>query len=798
MPDDTPTQRTTSGLDASPRRAGAAAPLPLEIGESVGPYKLVSVLGSGGFGVVYLAERREPYVQRVALKVLLAQPGISGDEVIARFEQERQALALMSHPNIAGVLDAGTAQRGYPFFVMELVAGEPITDYCDRRRLTIRQRLGLFVKVCSAVQHAHSKGVIHRDLKPSNVLVTEVQGEAVPKVIDFGVAKATIPLLTAKTIFTEVGRLIGTPEYMSPEQADLTAVDIDTRTDVYSLGVMLYELLSGALPFDSRSLRAAGYAEIQRIIREVDPPKPSTRLTGLGDTAVEVAERRRQGRDQLHRELARELDWIPLKAMRKEREHRYRTPTELADDIENYLAGRPLAAGPESAGYRLRKFVRRNRVVVAVGGVIAAVLVAATGVSLLFAASEARARLAADQARAEATAVRDFLTEDLLSPADPERDRPDIPVRELLDRAEADVGEKFKSQPAIEQRLRETLGRTYLGIGLPDRARVQLERARALIPPGAEDAQRRTDEIDGRMGEVLYRLDRAGEAIPLLEPVAARMRVSPGPSDPQTLIVLNQLAGAYKWAGRLDDAGKLYKEVVDGRTRTLGPRHIDTIIARKNLALVTFRTAVAGSKIASDGRIESGAEGFERALAEYRAIEPDAAAGLGAEHPETLAVRAEVAMTLRILGRLDEADAAYADLLPQMERKLGRPHWRRLDALVNAARLDMRRQRWGEGRAKLEEAYPLLREGRGVRNSGTQRAAWWLAECLEKTGGEGWASEAAAILEPLYAELSPPDVDPLAARQTAELLAGIWERAGDAGKSGEWAIKARGAGPERR
>ena len=381
-----------------------------DLKERVGPYKLLSILGQGGCGVVYLAEQEKPVKRRVALKII--KPGMDTKEVIARFEAERQALALLDHPNIAQVYDAGTTEKARPYFVMEHVKGVPINEHCDRQKLSIEDRLWLFLQVCDAIQYAHQKGIIHRDIKPSNILVMFEGQKAIPKVIDFGVAKAISQSLTERTLFTEQGQLLGTPEYMSPEQAEMTKQDIDTRSDIYSLGVVLYELLAGALPFDPKTLREAGIDSMRRVIREQDPPRPSTRLTSLGEEATRAATSRRTEVRTLARRLHKELEWIPLKAMRKERTHRYRSASEFADDIQNYLNGDPLIAGPESVMYRVSKFVRKRRGAVAAAAIAVASLLVGFVVStgMYFRAEglrvqaeracekEAAARAAAEQA----------------------------------------------------------------------------------------------------------------------------------------------------------------------------------------------------------------------------------------------------------------------------------------------------------------------------------------------------------------------------------------------------------------
>src|SRR5262245_11790481 len=384
-------------------------------GTVIGPYKLLQQIGEGGMGTVYMAEQTHPVQRRVALKIIKA--GMDSRHVLARFDAERQALALMDHPNIAKVLDAGTigAERsGRPYFVMELVKGVPITQYCDDHLLTPKQRLELFLPVCHAIQHAHQKGVIHRDLKPSNVLVAEYDDKPVPKVIDFGVAKATGPKLTEQTMFTEFGHIIGTLEYMSPEQAKLNALDIDTRSDIYALGVLLYELLTGTTPFEKKRLRAAAFDEVLRIIREEEPPKPSNRLSDSGEAMASISAQRHMEPAKLTKLVRGDLDWIVMKTLEKDRNLRYDTASTFAADVQRYLNDEPVTACPPSSWYRLRKFALRNKGAVLAGSAVFLSLLVGligTGLALSVARSERNAangaRIEESNQRQEAVLQRD-------------------------------------------------------------------------------------------------------------------------------------------------------------------------------------------------------------------------------------------------------------------------------------------------------------------------------------------------------------------------------------------------------
>jgi eukaryotic-like serine/threonine-protein kinase len=456
-----------AGLDATLDRSVSE-----RTGTTIGPYKLLQQIGEGGMGVVFMAEQTEPIQRNVALKII--KPGMDTRQVIARFEAERQAVAMMDHPNIAKVLDAGTTDSGRPYFVMELVKGVPITKYCDEKLLPLRARLELFVDVCQAVQHAHQKGIIHRDIKPNNVLVAEYDHQPTSKVIDFGVAKATAHRLTERTMFTELGQVLGTMEYMSPEQSKLNQLDVDTRSDVYSLGVLLYELLAGSTPFEGKRLKEAAFDEMLRIIREEEPPKPSTRLSSI-DTLPSIAANRHTEPSRLTKDVRGELDWIVMKALEKDRNRRYETASGFAADIERHLQDEPVEASPPSAMYRFRKFVRRNKASLVTAALIAMALVSGTVISTsqalrarkaealaqarLVTESEARQRALTEMTKANA--ISDLL-QDALRSADPDQAKgAEYTVRQLLDDLSQRLGDRLNDQPHARAAVHATIGSAY-------------------------------------------------------------------------------------------------------------------------------------------------------------------------------------------------------------------------------------------------------------------------------------------------------------------------------------------------
>jgi eukaryotic-like serine/threonine-protein kinase len=643
-------------------------------GSQIGPYKLLQQIGEGGFGVVYMAEQLEPVRRKVAVKVI--KPGMDTRQVIARFEAERQALALMDHPNIARVLDAGTTDSGRPYFVMELVRGIPITQYSDENSLPIRERLELFATVCQAIQHAHTKGIIHRDIKPTNVLVTRQDGAPVVKVIDFGVAKAMGQQLTEKTLFTEFAQMIGTPLYMSPEQAELSSNDIDTRSDIYSLGVLLYELLTGSTPVSKEQLKQAAFDEIRRIIREDDPPKPSTRLSessrhtpcaleaddtrSVPTTLASIAAVRSTEPAKLTKLIRGELDWIVMKALEKDRSRRYETANGFAADIERYLADEQVLACPPSKMYRFSKFARRNRTALATAAGFAALLLVATAVSAWLAVranvAEQQAKAEAQKARTEAAisrSINEFIRDDLLGQAGgrvfygPDSD---LKLRTVLDRAAARIEGRFRDQPLVEAALRQTIGYTYLLLDYDDyspRAAAQLQRAADLRRKYLGEEHR-----DTLMSEHSLAVARKDDEA-LRRALDVKRRVL-GPDDPDTLLSRFSVGKTLRDKG---DPGAIAfsRETLAGYQRTYGEGHPDTAYMMHFLAHMVIAGEAGPAEVAEADRLT------RHALAVYREK-------VGSGNWPTWNITVGRGQFLRSRGRFEEAEAVFREEYEALER----------------------------------------------------------------------------------------------------------------------------------
>jgi serine/threonine protein kinase/tetratricopeptide (TPR) repeat protein len=634
-------------------------------GTVIDRYKLLESIGEGGYGAVFMAEQTTPVQRRVALKIIKA--GMDTRQVIARFEAERQALALMDHPNIAKVFDAGVTDTGRPYFVMELVKGVSIIKYCDQHKLSPRARLELFVQVCQAVQHAHTKGIIHRDLKPSNVLVALYDGQAVPKVIDFGVAKATGQKLTEHTMFTGFGDVIGTLEYMSPEQAEMNQLDVDTRSDIYSLGVLLYELLTGSTPLENKRIRQVALMEALRFVREEEPPKPSTRLS-TAEQLSSIAANRGLEPKKLGGLVRGELDWIVMRALEKDRTRRYETANGMARDIERYLNDEPVQACPPSAKYRFRKFARRNKAVLTTGAIIGVVLVMGTLISIWQAVratrAERRAAMEAQRANTEtrtAQAVNGFLNRDLLGQMTTwvpynryDRPRGELKIAAVLDRAAKALDGQFHDQPLVEAALRETLGDTYSSVNDDERARSSYERAVALRRAQLGEENRATVNSTEDLAAVTR------DVALLTQVVNIRQRLF-GKDDPDTLRSMFHLALITRDKGDPARAIQLWRQTLEAQLKVFGPDEPRVAWTMHCLAHTLFQTGgTAGVPVADDREIESL---FRQALLVSRKA--------NTEDWYTYSIVSGFAEFLLSRGRYADAETLLQDALPRLKQLPG-------------------------------------------------------------------------------------------------------------------------------
>ncbi len=684
-------------------------------GTLIGSYKLLEQIGEGGMGVVYMAAQQQPVKRKVAIKII--KPGMDTRQVIARFEAERQALALMEHENIARVLDAGATDSGRPYFVMELVRGIPVTEYCRRERLAPEPRMRLFVDVCHAVQHAHHKGIIHRDIKPSNVMVTLHDGEPVVKMIDFGVAKATNQQLTDRTLFTNYAQMIGTPLYMSPEQAEMSGLDVDTRSDIYSLGVLLYELLTDTTPFEKDRLKEVGYDEMRRIICEEDPPKPSTRLSTIGAARETISDRRRADARRMSQALRGELDWIVVKSLEKNRSRRYQTAKDFAEDVLRYLNGEPVEACPPSVAYLARKFLGRHRGLVASTCAIGLMLITGTVIATSLAIRAGRLEQQAEEAQAKAeneaaiaTAISDFLSDELLGQANPyENPNRELRLREVLDRASVRIDGNFEGQPLVEAKIRVTLGSTYFHLGEYQESARHFDRAYQIYLTELGPNDPKTLKVAAQRAFFLSATEGDQSSLNALEETWAMQRKVLPPDAPDTLLTMAWCAWRYTTLARFDDAEALFSRTIPAMEQVFGPEHRETLDCLDSLA-----------------RLFSYQERYEESVALHERVLRARQRRLGEDHPQFQDSLSALADLKMMAGDTEEALEMYCQVGELRRRVQGEYHPSTLasdrdevDALQRAHLLDAaekrclatlaaHRQRYGEDDRRTRYTMMLL------------------------------------------------------------------------------------------
>jgi serine/threonine protein kinase len=680
------------GTDTNEVLAESALPMP----DSIGPYRVIEKLGDGGFGSVYLCEQTEPISRRVAVKVLHQQ--FNSPTAPQRFEEERILLARMEHPGIARVLDAGKTETGHPFIAMEHIDGSSITSYCDKHKLSIDERVELCIQACRAVQHAHQKGVIHRDIKPSNILVHEVDSNPRVKVIDFGVSKAFVDELQPDQTITHSMQLVGTPQYMSPEQASTGTQSLDTRSDVYALGVLLYELICGHQPFDAQQLRSASASQLEKLIRETDPVRPSNRLAQSPTTdGQQIAFNRSQLRPGLIQTLKGEFDWITMRAMEKDPDRRYPTANALGDDLGRALNNQAVEAGPPSKVYKAKRFIARHRVPVALGSMLALSLVAVTLVSIITSLrlQEANERITNALERREEVIL---FTEDMLSGIDPAeaRGRDTALFEEILQQASERLERGFTEDPSVDVRLRVMVGSMYRTIGSYDEARDFLEQAERRAAKDLGDQHPQTIQARSSLGSVYAELSLYDQAREMLELAVRNAKDIHGLHHKETLSAKSNLGATLNALGLLNESITIQREVLEGRVTLLGDLHEDTMATRNNLANALNR----------NGETDEPRQLFERVLAHQL----DA---LGDDHPNTLRTRTNLALLYSQLEMEDRAAAMNEDVLATKRRVLGDRHPSVLVSMVNLASNYEKAKRYDDSRQLLESALAISLEDMG-------------------------------------------------------------------------------------
>jgi non-specific serine/threonine protein kinase/serine/threonine-protein kinase len=733
----------------------------------IGPYRLLQRVGEGGMGEVWLAEQTHPVRRQVALKIIKA--GMDSAQVVARFEAERQALALMDHPAIARVFDAGTTPQGRPYFAMEYVKGEPITAYCDRHRLTTPERLDLFIHVCEGVQHAHQKGIIHRDLKPSNVLVTIQDDHPVPKIIDFGVAKATAQPLTQRTLYTELGVMIGTPEYMSPEQAEMGGLDIDTRTDVYALGVMLYELLTGVLPFDREELRRVGFMEIQRTIREKEPLRPSTRVTHLGPASTEAAHRRHTEPARLAGELRGDLDWITMRALEKDRTRRYDTVIGLANDVRRHMKNEPVVASPPSTTYRVKKFVRRHRFGVAAAATVGVLLIGFAATMAVQAQRIARERDRANREAETAKQVSAFLV-GLFKVPNPSESRGNaFTAREVLDKGAMKVEKDLSARPEIQSRLANTMANSYAGLGLYNQAQHMYEQA---VDSERRSHGRNSVEALNALANLcgnLVQQEKVAEAEAACREAVDGLRRLGGPDQDETISVVGQLAILLYVQGKVAEAEPLFRQVAESRRRQFGRGHARTLSAVNNLA----------AALHTEGKLVEA----ERT---YRELVDESRASLGANHPYTIVFLCNLSELLEEQGKAAEAAPYAREALANARKVLPPTHKDLGTALVQVGSVVSDQGRYAEAESYLREAVSVFTKTEGDR----WRLAWAQSALGQSLAGQRRLDAAEPLLLDGYQGVWQSDAaTPAQKQQALRRVIQLYDVWGKPEKAAEWREK---------